>query len=326
LHTEDDRLSSKSRLDARRASLSRIAIAAILSFAVCTSSALPTFAHSRHHHRHRERHFAYFVPNGPPLDRSQETLMSRGAGFDTPAASPITGVVATVLNDNAAIYAGREQYGVLLSRVAKGTTIVVTGQTDTYYAVAMNNHTTGFIAKTDAQLDDIQITAAGTGADASDTGSSVSTQNIPALAQGLLQSASTYLGVAPYVWGGTSIDGIDCSGFVQAVYAQNGITLPRTAAEQASVGYDVPLRDLTQWQPGDRMYFMCHHEYIDHTGMYIGNGYFIHSSIHHHGVDIDKVESPFYWDHLVAVRRSAELVQQVSQPQVGSADFETNQE
>lgn len=261
------------------------------------------------------------------LDRSQTTLMSRGAGFTAPAAT-ISGQVAVVSADTASIYAGREQYGRLLFTVNKGTNIVVTGQTDKYYAVAMSDGQTGFIAKTDAELQDLQVTA--TGASGTDTSGAptATTQTQSSLIQGILQSAYNYLGVTPYVWGGNTIDGIDCSGFVKAVYSENGIKLPRTAAQQATIGYDVPLRDLSQWVPGDRMYFMCHHDYIDHTGMYIGNGYFIHSSIHHHGVDIDKVQSDFYWNHLVAVRRSSEVVASLSSPQSAASapDFETNQE
>jgi cell wall-associated NlpC family hydrolase len=311
------------------------ALASALALTTFSAGIQPTFAHVPS---------ASTVSRGGSVGRDQRALMSRGAGFDAPAAAPVSGEVAIVINDNAAIYAGREDYGTLLTRMEKGSTILVTGQTDSYYAVAMNNHTTGFILKSDAQLQNIQITTSGANAtpgdasnpaDSSDQGSPLTaTQNIGPLAQGLLQSASNYLGIAPYVWGGNTIAGIDCSGFVKAVYAENGIKLPRTAAQQATIGYDVPLRDLSQWQPGDRMYFMCHHDYIDHTGMYIGNGYFIHSSIHHHGVDIDKVESAFYWDHLVAVRRSAELLAdgtgttdgKSAAPTVGAPDFESNQE
>ena len=315
----------KNSIDCARSRRRRVTLAVTVSIVAAASflSLHPSLAHSRIRSRAT-------VSRGA-VDRSQQSLMSRGAGFNAPAAAPITGQVAVVINDNAAIYAGREQYGQLLSRVEKGATIVVTGQTDQYYAVAMSNHQTGFIAKADAELQDVQVTAAGASESAGrDTQAPViaSTANMPALAQGLLQSAYNYLGVAPYVWGGNSIDGIDCSGFVKAVYSENGIKLPRTAADQSKVGYEVPLRDVSQWVPGDRMYFQCRHGYIDHTGMYIGNGYFIHSSIHHHGVDVDKVESAFYWNHLVAVRRSPEMVAggPTNQVSAGTPDYESNQE
>src|SRR5690348_6488448 len=64
----------------------------------------------------------------------------------------------------------------------------------------------------------------------------------------VVASAEKYLGV-PYVFGGTSTSGLDCSGLVQKAYGDLGISLPRTAAEQAKVGSPVP--SLAQAQPGD---------------------------------------------------------------------------
>jgi cell wall-associated NlpC family hydrolase len=116
-----------------------------------------------------------------------------------------------------------------------------------------------------------------------------------------------YVRVIPYRYGGTTINGIDCSAFVRAIYATQGMILPRTAAEQAGVGYAVPLRDSSQWQVGDRLYFQCHHGYVDHAGMYIGGGYFIHSHAGK-GVDVSRVDDAYYWNHLVAVRRSPEML------------------
>jgi cell wall-associated NlpC family hydrolase len=264
--------------------------------------------------------------------RQLRTLMSRGAGYDVPAQAPITGQVATVLSDQSPIFASREAGGQLLARVDKGTPILVTGQTDAYYAVAMSNHTLGFIAKTDAQLQNLQVTASGasdelpTAAGAADQSRQTLTMDsVSPVAKTILQSAFNCLGVVPYQYGGTTAAGIDCSAFIQAVYGASGVKLPRTAAQQAQVGDNVPLRDMTQWMPGDRMYFQCHHDYIDHTGMYIGNGYFIHSSIDHHGVNIDQVASEYYWDHLVAVRRSPEVANSTGTP-VATPDYESNQE
>jgi cell wall-associated NlpC family hydrolase len=291
-----------------------ITTAALLPTIIATSLVLaPNYASARTYHSYRA-HSAkpqtVALATRSSLDRSARALMSRSGGYDTPAQRAITGQVGEVTSGSASIYAGREDYGRLLSSVSKGDQIVVTGQTDTYYAVAMSNHTIGFIAKSNVQLMSWQVTTSGvtdTSGDAS-TYTSQSQMDCP-LADNILQAAMNYKGVTPYVWGGNTMQGIDCSGFVKAVYAQNGITLPRTAADQAKIGYAVPLTDSTQWMPGDRVYFQCHHDYIDHTGMYMGNGFFIHSSINHHGVDIDKIAEPYYWQHLVAVRRSAEMVQ-----------------
>lgn len=82
--------------------------------------------------------------------------------------------------------------------------------------------------------------------------------------------ATNFLGT-PYVWGGTSPSGFDCSGFTQYVYRHFGVNLPRVAADQQQVGYNVPISDL---RPGDLVFvgYPAHH-----VGIYVGNGYMIHA-------------------------------------------------
>jgi peptidoglycan DL-endopeptidase CwlO len=77
--------------------------------------------------------------------------------------------------------------------------------------------------------------------------------------------AQRYLGV-PYVWGGESPSGFDCSGLVQHVYGQLGVTLPRVAADQARAGQ--PVSSLGEARPGDLIAFG---EPVDHIGIYAGN-------------------------------------------------------
>jgi len=99
----------------------------------------------------------------------------------------------------------------------------------------------------------------------------------------LVSEAMKYVGT-PYKWGGSDLrNGVDCSGFVQELYKQFGISLPRTAEEQAMVG--MPVARLDQLEIGDRLYFTdAQRLRITHTGIYIGNGYFIHSSRSNGGV------------------------------------------
>lgn len=106
----------------------------------------------------------------------------------------------------------------------------------------------------------------------------------------------------PYKWGGNDIvNGIDCSGFVKKLYGEFGMKLPRTAAEQALVGQ--PVYRLEDLQSGDRLYFWeKKRNKIGHTGLYLGNGYFVHSSSGNHGVATDYL-TPRWRAILVAARR-----------------------
>ena len=107
----------------------------------------------------------------------------------------------------------------------------------------------------------------------------------------------------PYKWGGNDPRrGIDCSGFVKFLQGQIGIDLPRTAAEQAKVG--MPITRLEDLQAGDRLYFWDKKRgKIGHTGVYLGNGYFVHSSSGHNGVNTDYLGAANWRRMLVAARR-----------------------
>ncbi len=89
---------------------------------------------------------------------------------------------------------------------------------------------------------------------------------LPAGLSPAVDLAQQHLGV-PYVWGGESPSGFDCSGLIQYVYGQLGVDLPRVAADQARVGQAVA--SLADAVPGDLVAFG---EPVDHIGIYAGNG------------------------------------------------------
>ncbi|WMJ74962.1 C40 family peptidase [Cytophagaceae bacterium ABcell3] len=106
--------------------------------------------------------------------------------------------------------------------------------------------------------------------------------------------ANTFMGT-PHKLGGLSRQGIDCSGLNMVVYKQFGIDLPRSCQEQARYGTIVPFQD--ELQPGDLVFFYNSYKsskFITHTGIYIGDGEFIHAS-DSKGVTTSKVNDPYFW-------------------------------
>ncbi len=98
---------------------------------------------------------------------------------------------------------------------------------------------------------------------------------------------------APYRLGGSSVRGIDCSGFVKKIYSLFDINLPRTAAEQSHVGVEVAKGNLLE---GDLIFFQTKNR-IGHVGIYIGENKFVHAASSNKGVRIDSLDSTYYKRH-----------------------------
>ena len=123
--------------------------------------------------------------------------------------------------------------------------------------------------------------------------------NTASKAQQIIATAKKYIGV-PYVWGGESPSGFDCSGLIQYVFKQHGISLNRTVVTQYQHGYAVAKSDL---QPGDLVFFQnTYTTGLSHIGIYIGNGQFIHASSSQ-GVTLSSLSNSYWTSHYHSARR-----------------------
>lgn len=122
--------------------------------------------------------------------------------------------------------------------------------------------------------------------------------------QKLLEDAKYFKG-GKYVWGGTTPEGFDCSGYVQYLYKKHNISLPRTAWAQSKKGEIV---DMNHLQKGDLLFFLTDKKRgipVTHVGIYIGDGNFIHAASKKQGIIISPLMHGKYADIFVSARRVA---------------------
>lgn len=115
----------------------------------------------------------------------------------------------------------------------------------------------------------------------------------------IIETAEEHLGV-PYVWGGTSPKGFDCSGFTQYVFKENGYNLYRVAKAQITQGEFIEIEDLTT---GDLIFFerTYNTKGASHVGIFIDDGEFIHCA--NGGVKISSLSEKYWESHLLGARR-----------------------
>ncbi len=112
------------------------------------------------------------------------------------------------------------------------------------------------------------------------------------------KAAESYLGT-PYRFGGESRGGIDCSGFVREVFHQAlGMNLPHNAAAMSHYGREVSKSAL---RPGDLVFFRGF-LFVDHVGIYMGDGYFMHSQTSV-GVTYTRLDADYFDDHYAGAKR-----------------------
>ena len=217
-------------------------------------------------------------------------------------------VTADVLNIRTAAKSGSTSLGT----VSQGTVIAVTGiESGGWFAVTYNG-ISGYVASqyvlicpTSALTGTADKPAENTTTERSPAEAPAETPATPAASasgSSIVSIAQQYLGV-PYVYGGSSASGFDCSGFTMYVFAQVGIKLPHGATSQLSYGTEVSRSDL---QPGDLVFFQDYGYTASHVGIYIGGDQFIHASSSYyngHCVVITSLSETYYNNHYLTARR-----------------------
>lgn len=161
-----------------------------------------------------------------------------------------------------------------VSDLVNGNILQLLSTENNFYKVSYPDGRVGYLPKTQANLYNQWVKKANPNADQ------------------ILTAAKTFIGV-PYLWGGTSVKGVDCSGFTKSAYFLNGIIIPRDASQQALVGLSVDVMEneyisvekcLKNLKPGDLMFFAASKRKgiiggrVTHTAIYMGNGEFIQSA------------------------------------------------
>lgn len=233
-----------------------------------------------------------------PTDRRQGSLPSRHVTPRSEATRDENVVGRLGVTSSAApIYQQPATRSRMIARVEAGVYLAICNSRTGWLGVLMADRTIGWIPAHTVRLLDYQVV--GPNGPATRSGPQLDNPLLTGGQRTILQTAYTFLGI-PYRWGGTSPNGMDCSAFVQRCFASLGINLPRTAREQFGCGMPVAVAQL---QAADRLYFQNKSGRITHTGIYIGDGYFIHSSSSRKGVAISRLDEQMYTRMYAGARR-----------------------
>ncbi len=154
--------------------------------------------------------------------------------------------------------------GERVTDLVAGNILTLIEESENYLHISLPDGRTGWIPSDSAQPWDLWTASRST-----------SSEN-------LIATAKTMMGV-PYLWGGTSVKGVDCSGFTKTVFYLNGQIIPRDASQQVREGEEIDTaKDWDKLQVGDLLFFGSkatadRPERVVHVGMWIGDGQFIHS-------------------------------------------------
>lgn len=215
---------------------------------------------------------SYVSTTGDSAEKTDDTKVESASG------------TGTIRGSYVRVRAGASTSSSILATVHTGTTMTITGTTGEWYQVSYNGQT-GYVYK--SYLVDSSEVSSGS-------------ESSSGAGEAIVAKAKQYLGV-PYVYGGTSPSGFDCSGLVYYVYKQLGYSVYRTATAQYRNGTYVERSNL---QPGDIIIFYnSGMSAIGHAGLYIGDNQFIHASSGGGKVQINKLSESYYNTHYYGARR-----------------------
>ena len=152
-----------------------------------------------------------------------------------------------------------------VSDMVAGCVLEVTKVLNKYYKVKYPDGRQAFVLKSEAEMYNEWL------------------ENLEPSTENLVETSKTLMGV-PYLWGGTSTKGMDCSGFTKTIYFLNGMVIPRDASQQVRTGKSIDsVLNFESLQKGDLLFFGrkatdSTSEKVVHVGMWIGNNEFIHAS------------------------------------------------
>ena len=208
-------------------------------------------------------------------------------------------VTADVLNIRSAPKSGSTSLGT----ASHGAVLTVTGIEGSWFAVSYNG-VSGYVASQYVLICSPSTADTSAPETPEETPAETPADNPAATVSGseIVSLAQQYLGV-PYVYGGSSPSGFDCSGFTMYIFAQVGVKLPHGATSQLSYGASVSRSEL---QPGDLVFFQDYGAVASHVGIYIGGDQFIHASSSYyngHCVVISSLTETYYNSHYYTARR-----------------------
>ena len=182
------------------------------------------------------------------------------------------------------------------NKASSNTPIFYRGGASTGVTVSASalNGTTGSTSSSSGSSNSSSSSSSSSSNSSSNSSASTSKPTGSVTGSQIVETAKKYLGV-PYVYGGTSPSGFDCSGLVYYVLKSHGITVSRSSAAMYKCGTPISKSEL---QPGDLVFFQGTYKAgISHVGIYVGNGQFIHSPQSGQVVSFADLNSAYYTNH-----------------------------